>query len=298
MVKSAPVTPNPSSLTRKRTADVLALCRYIEQADSTPTLQQLATRAQQSPHHLLRVFKSITGVTPKAYAIAHRAKRVTTRLDSSTSITGALYDAGYGSSGRFYEQSNARLGMTPTRFRSGGSKTTIRFALGECSLGSILVALSGRGVCAITLGDDPNLLAEDLQQRFPRADLLPGDKQFRSVIAKVVGFVEAPRRGLELPLDIQGTAFQERVWRELRKIPPGQTCSYAEIAQRIGSPKAYRAVARACAQNPIALAIPCHRIVRNDGGISGYRWGVERKRALLTREAAGAGRLGKSPTKT
>jgi AraC family transcriptional regulator of adaptative response/methylated-DNA-[protein]-cysteine methyltransferase len=175
--------------------------------------------------------------------------------------------------------------MTPTRLRKGGAGVTIQFAVGECSLGSILVALSDRGVCAITLGDDPNLLSQDLQRRFPRADLRPGDRRFNSVIAKVIGFVESPKRGLDLPLDIRGTAFQERVWRELRKIPAGQTRSYAEIAQRIGAPTAYRAVARACAQNPIAVIIPCHRVVRTDGDLSGYRWGIERKRALLQRES-------------
>jgi AraC family transcriptional regulator of adaptative response/methylated-DNA-[protein]-cysteine methyltransferase len=163
---------------------------------------------------------------------------------------------------------------------------TIQFAVGECSLGSILVALSGRGVCAITLGDDPDVLAKDFQRRFPHADLRPGDRRFNSVIAKVIGFVESPKRDFDLPLDIRGTAFQERVWRELRKIPAGQTRSYAEIAQRIGAPTAYRAVARACAQNPIAVVIPCHRVVRTDGNLSGYRWGIQRKRQLLAREGA------------
>jgi AraC family transcriptional regulator of adaptative response/methylated-DNA-[protein]-cysteine methyltransferase len=240
---------------------------------------------------LLRVFKSVTGLTPAAYAAAQRANRVQDELrkrsGSTTSVTGALYRAGFGSSGRFYENSNARLGMTPTRLRKGGVGVAIQFAVGECSLGSILVALSNRGVCSITLGDNPNLLTEDLQRRFPKADLQPGDRRFKSVIAQVVGFVEAPRLGLSLPLDIRGTAFQERVWRELKKIPAGQTRSYAEIAQRIGSPTAYRAVARACAQNPIAVAIPCHRVVRNDGDLSGYRWGIERKRQLLERERRG-----------
>ncbi|HEX2880733.1 MAG TPA: methylated-DNA--[protein]-cysteine S-methyltransferase [Polyangiaceae bacterium] len=291
MTSSTRPKRNKPSLAQQHARQVAELCRFIEQAERTPTLRELATRARLSTFHLLRVFKAVTGLTPKAYAAAQSARRVanglSTRANRSRSpVTQALYGAGYGSSGRFYEHSNARLGMTPTRLRKGGVGVTIQFAVGECSLGSILVALSGRGVCAITLGDDPDALSKDLQRRFPRADLRPGDRRFNSVIAKVIGFVEAPRRGIDLPLDIRGTAFQERVWRELRKIPPGQTRSYAEIAQRIGAPTAYRAVARACAQNPIAVVIPCHRVVRTDGNLSGYRWGIQRKRQLLEREGA------------
>ena len=175
--------------------------------------------------------------------------------------------------------------MTPTTYRAGGANMDIRFAIGECSLGSILVATSERGVCAILLGDDPDELARDLQDQFPRANLIGGDAEFEELVAKVIGFVEAPGLGLELPLDVRGTAFQQRVWQALREIPAGDTASYADIAHRIGSPNAVRAVARACAANALAVAIPCHRVVRNDGGLSGYRWGVERKRALLEREA-------------
>jgi len=175
--------------------------------------------------------------------------------------------------------------MTPTRYRAGGADTQIRFAIGECSLGAILVAASAQGVCAVLIGDDPDRLARDLQDRFPRAALIGGDADFERTVATVVGYVEAPGLGLDLPLDIRGTAFQQRVWQALREIPAGQTASYAEIARRIGAPKAVRAVAGACAANPLAVAIPCHRVVRNDGRLSGYRWGVERKRALLDREA-------------
>jgi AraC family transcriptional regulator of adaptative response/methylated-DNA-[protein]-cysteine methyltransferase len=178
--------------------------------------------------------------------------------------------------------------MTPTEFRAGGANAEIRFAVGECSLGSILVARSGRGVCAILLGDDPDALARELQDRFPRATLIGGDPGFEDLVARVVGLVEAPRVGLDLPLDVRGTAFQQRVWRALREIPAGSTVSYREIARRIGSPASIRAVAHACAANPLAVAIPCHRVVRSDGGLAGYRWGVERKRALIQREAAGA----------
>jgi AraC family transcriptional regulator of adaptative response/methylated-DNA-[protein]-cysteine methyltransferase len=174
--------------------------------------------------------------------------------------------------------------MTPSNYRAGGANMDIRFAIGECSLGSILVASSERGVCAILLGDDPDALARDLQDRFPRAHLIGGDKAFEQLVAKVVGFVEAPRLGLDLPLDVRGTAFQQRVWEALRRIPAGSTASYAEIANRIGAPKSVRAVAKACAANALAVAIPCHRVVKNDGALSGYRWGVERKRALLERE--------------
>ena len=176
--------------------------------------------------------------------------------------------------------------MTPTRFRSGGAGTSIRFAVGECSLGSVLVAASDRGVCAILLGDAPGPLVRELQDRFPKARLIGGDRRFERLVATVVGFVEAPATGLHLPLDVQGTAFQERVWRALRRIPAGATVTYREIARRIGAPRAVRAVAQACASNALAVAIPCHRVVRSDGALSGYRWGVERKRALLSREAA------------
>jgi len=208
-----------------------------------------------------------------------------TELERSSTVTEAIYSAGYSSNGRFYEKSNQVLGMTPTNYRAGGANTEIRFAIGECSLGSILVAASRRGVCAILLGDDPDALARDLQDRFPRADLIGGDARFEQLVAKVVAFVEAPGLGLDLPLDVRGTAFQQRVWQALREIPAGATVSYAEIAKRIGAPKAVRAVAQACAANALAVAIPCHRVVRNDGGLSGYRWGVDRKRALLDREA-------------
>lgn len=245
----------------------------------------LAAHAKLSTCHLHRTFKSITGLTPKAYTMAHRASRVRTELRRSDTVTSAIYGAGYNSDGRFYERSSQVLGMTPSNFRSGGTDTEIRFAIGQCSLGAILVAASMRGVCAILMGDEPDTLAHDLQDRFPRAALIGGDADFERLVAQVVGFVEAPGLGLALPLDIRGTAFQHRVWQALCEIPVGNTASYTEIAQHIGAPKAARAVAGACAANPLAVAIPCHRAVRTDGDLSGYRWGVERKRALLEREA-------------
>src|SRR6185312_337864 len=222
-----------------------------------------------------RVFKAITGVTPKQYAAAHRNRRLRNELERGASVTEAIFDAGYNASSRFYETANQVLGMTPSSYRAGGVDSEIRFAIGECSLGSILVAQSERGVCAILFGDDPDALARDLQDRFPKARLIGGDHDYEQLVAQVVGFIEAPAIGLDLPLDVRGTAFQQRVWRALRDIPAGGTASYSEIARRIGSPKATRAVAQACASNMLAVAIPCHRVVRNDGGLSGYRWGVQ-----------------------
>ncbi|MND49253.1 Bifunctional transcriptional activator/DNA repair enzyme Ada [compost metagenome] len=266
-------------------AQVTRACTLIESADPAPSLNQLAEQLKMSPFHFHRVFKAVTGLTPKAYATAHRARKVRTQLQQSATVTDALYEAGFNSNSRFYESSNARLGMTPGAYRDGGANTDIRFAIGQCTLGAILVAQSERGICAILLGDDPQALLNDLQDKFPKANLIGGDEGFESLIARVVGFIEVPGIGLDLPLDLRGTAFQERVWQALRAIPAGSTASYAEIAQRIGSPRAVRAVAQACAANALAVAIPCHRVVRSDGNLSGYRWGVERKRELLARES-------------
>ena len=261
-------------------------CRLIEAAEELPTLDRLAARIGLSPYHFHRQFKAVTGLTPKAWAMAHRARKLRAGLaQEGGSVTGAIYEAGYGSGSRFYERGAQTLGMTPTRYRSGGKGAEIRFAVGHSSLGAILVAQSAQGVCAITLGDDPEVLIHDLEDRFPDATLIGGDDGFEDLVAKVVGFVEAPRIGLDLPLDIRGTAFQERVWQALREIPAGETASYAGIARKIGAPKSARAVAQACAANALAVAIPCHRVVRNDGALSGYRWGIERKRALLASEA-------------
>ena len=234
------------------------------------------------------MFKSVTGLTPKDYAEAHRASRVRDGLAAGHSVTEAIYNAGFNSSGRFYEKSRDMLGMTPAQYRAGGANEDIRFAVGQSSLGAILVASSDKGVASILIGDDPDELVRDLQKRFPKARLLGGDKEYESTVVRVVGFVEASRIGLNLPLDVRGTAFQRRVWQALQAIPVGQTSSYSEIARRIGAPKAVRAVASACAANNIAVAIPCHRVVRNDGALSGYAWGVERKRELVAREAAQA----------
>lgn len=278
-------TPNQPPLAEQHAALVTSLCRYIEQSDEIPSLDRLAQHAHMSPHHLHRIFKGITGVTPRAYATAIRSRRVRDALSHNDTITEAIYAAGYNANGRFYEESDRLLGMTPRDYRSGGAQTAIRFAVGACSLGAVLVAASARGICAITLGDDPDALVRDLQDRLPRAELVGDDTGFEQWIASVIGFIETPKQGLNLPLDVQGTAFQQRVWRALQEIPVGTTASYTEIAERIGAPRSVRAVAGACAANTLAVAIPCHRVVRNDGGLSGYRWGVERKRALLEREA-------------
>jgi AraC family transcriptional regulator of adaptative response/methylated-DNA-[protein]-cysteine methyltransferase len=239
-----------------------------------------------SRFHFHRVFKAHTGITPKAYAAARRAERLKRGLAQAPTATQAAYDAGFSSSGRFYAATPGVLGMTPGSWRAGGRGEAIRFAVAECSLGALLVAATSTGICAILLGDDPEPLVRDLQDRFPKAELAGAEPAFERTVAQVVAFVEAPRVGLELPLDLRGTVFQQRVWQALRQVPAGQTVSYAELAQRLGMPQGARAVAGACAANPVAIAVPCHRVVRNDGAISGYRWGVERKRALLDREGA------------
>ena len=261
-------------------------CEMIASAEEAPKLADLAARAGMSPFHFHRVFKNVTGVTPKAYAAQMQARRAADGLRTAETVTEAIYDAGFNSSSRFYETAAARLGMTPTAVRRGGEGAAIRFAIGQASLGAVLVAATDKGVCAIMLGDDPGRLARELQDRFPRAELVGGDADFERMVARVVGLIEAPGQRVDLPLDIRGTAFQERVWQALRAIPPGKTATYTEIARAVGQPKAVRAVAQACAANPLAVAIPCHRVVRADGDLSGYRWGVERKRELIAREAA------------
>ena len=278
--------PTAQGLAERHAAVVAKACRLIEQAEELPSLDDLARGAGLSPFHFHRVFRSVTGVTPKAYADAHRGRRVRDELKSAGTVTEAIYGAGFNSNARFYESSDDLLGMTPSEFRDDGAGATIRFAVGECSLGSILVAATDKGVCAIQFGDDPDALVRNLQDAFSKAKLVGGDAAFEQLVAKVVGFIEAPQHGLDLPLHVRGTAFQQKVWRALRKIRPGTTASYAAIAERIGEPKAVRAVAQACCANPVAVAIPCHRVVRRDGALSGYRWGVERKRALLEKEAA------------
>ncbi len=281
--------PEGGAPAERRAALVARACRAVdaalEAAEDAPDLDALARDAGLSRFHFHRLFKAEAGVTPMSYAAARRAARTAAALGQAATVTEAVYAGGFGSSGRFYAAAPARLGMTPSARRRGGPGETIRFAVGQCSLGAVLVAATGKGIAAITLGDDPDPLVRDLQDRFPAAVLVGGDPGFEATVAAVVGFVEAPRTGLDLPLDIRGTAFQERVWQVLRSIPAGTTLTYAQVAERLGTPKAVRAVAGACAANAIAVAIPCHRVVRTGGDLSGYRWGVARKRALLAREA-------------
>lgn len=276
--------PNEGAPGGEHTAAVARACQFIAGADQAPDLATLARDAGMSASHFHRVFKSQTGLTPKAYAIAHRLQRIRSELPRGNSVTSAIYSAGFNSNSRFYATSSQLLGMKPSAFRAGGKGATIQFAVGQCSLGSILVAASDRGICSIALGDHSHALVKDLQERFPKAAFVSGNRDFAKLVAKVIRFVERPSAGLELPLDVQGTAFQHRVWRELCKIPCGSTRSYAELARRIGEPTAIRAVGQACAANQIAVAIPCHRAVRSDGSLSGYRWGVERKQQQLDSE--------------
>jgi AraC family transcriptional regulator of adaptative response/methylated-DNA-[protein]-cysteine methyltransferase len=278
--------PDQPSLNELHAEKIAQACRLIETADEAPKLDDLAEAVGLSPYHFHRIFKRTLGLTPKAYADAHRRRRVREGLGRSGSVTEAIYGAGFNSNGRFYANSSEMLGMTPTDFRSGGAGQTLRFAITESSLGLTLVAASEKGVCAIFFGDDRPALRRDLERQFPNARLVEGDGSFAELTAKVVAFVDDPAKELDLPLDVRGTAFQHRVWDALRRIPAGSTASYAEVARGIGAPKAVRAVARACATNAIAVAIPCHRVVGSDGSLTGYRGGIERKRKLLAKEKA------------
>jgi AraC family transcriptional regulator of adaptative response/methylated-DNA-[protein]-cysteine methyltransferase len=279
-LRCQPAGPSPGE---RQAARIAAACRLIEASDELPRLDELARASGLSRFHFHRVFKSVTGVTPRDYAAAKRAKRVRSALTSEDSVTEAIYRAGYGASSRFYEEAGRELGMAPRTYREGGRGVSVHFAVGECSLGSVLVAATPKGVCAILLGDDPEQLLRDLQDQLPNAELIGADEDFEATVARVIGLLDTGGR-IDLPLDIRGTAFQRQVWDALTRIPAGSTLTYAQIAARIGRPEAVRAVGQACAANPLAVVIPCHRVVRSDGNLSGYRWGIERKRALLLRE--------------
>lgn len=277
--------PHLPPLAERQAALVARICRLIDASDTVPELDALAREAGLSRYHFHRLFKTHTGITPRSYAAARRAERLKAGLMQERSVTDAQHAAGFASSSRLYEASAGLLGMTPGAYRRGGDGAVIRFAIADCSLGAILVASTGQGICAILIDNDPAVLLRDLQERFPRAELVGADSGYEATVARVIALVEAPKLGLDLPLDVRGTAFQQRVWQALREVPAGETVSYAELARRIGAPQGARAVAGACAANPLAVAIPCHRVVRNDGALSGYRWGVERKQILLEREA-------------
>lgn len=279
--------PDQEGLAERQGQAVAHACEVIETAEILPSLETLAQLVGMSRFHFHRLFKAHMGITPKAYAAAHRAKKLREQLAHGVTVTEAMYDAGFQSSGGFYATSSQLLGMTPGAYRSGGSGLQIRFGVGQCWLGAILVAATERGICAITLGDDPAQLVRELQDRFAQAELIGGDARFEQWMATVIGVIEQHEditAAQLLPLDVRGTAFQQQVWQSLRAIPIGVRISYTELAQRIGQPAAVRAVASACAANKIAVLIPCHRVVRTDGSLSGYRWGVERKKALLQRE--------------
>ena len=277
--------PTGRSVEQAQLAAIRQACALIDAAETPPSLNELAEAVGLSPYHFHRLFKEVVGVTPKAYAAAKRAGRVQEELAAGTPVTEALYGAGYGSSSRLYEQSRATLGMTPSAFRKGGAGAEIRWSIAETPLGRLIVAATAEGVCMIEFGTSEAELEARLAERFPQAQRVRADAELAAQIAAVADFVELPSRGLSLPLEIQGTAFQRRVWQELQAIPPGETASYGEVARRLGQPKAVRAVAQACAANGLALAIPCHRVIGSDGSVAGYRWGVERKRALLDKEA-------------
>lgn len=278
--------PTDASAASRHLAAVQRACALIKQGETAPPLTELAAAAGISRFHFHRVFKQITGTTPGDYAKTRRLERLAQKLEAGQPVTHSIYDAGFGSSSRAYAAAPAALGMTPAERRKGGEGTAIRFVTVETALGWVLLAATDRGICAAEFGQAPEPMEARLRSRFPAATVTGGDAELQDWAERIMRFIIAPDQQLDLPLDIRGTAFQAQVWRALQRIPPGRTASYAEIAAAIGRPTAVRAVARACAGNQLALLVPCHRVVRGDGSIGGYRWGVERKRALLAREAA------------
>ena len=264
---------------------VQGVCRLIESAtEERPDMDAVGEQLRLSRSHLQRLFKKLMGITPREYAEALRVERFKGGVRAGRSVTDAMYEAGYGSSSRLYEKASAQLGMTPATYRKGGRGMTIRYTIAESPLGPLLVAATERGVCSVQLGDESEALARALRAEFPRADVRVDETGLRPQVRALLDYLEGQRPHPDLPLDVQGTAFQRRVWEELRRIPPGETASYGDVAVRIGQPTAARAVARACATNPAALVTPCHRVVGADGSVGGYRWGVARKRKLLERE--------------
>jgi AraC family transcriptional regulator of adaptative response/methylated-DNA-[protein]-cysteine methyltransferase len=264
-------------------------CTFIEAADEIPSLDVLAQRSGYSRFHFLRMFRDHTGLTPRSYAEGVRVKRLHTALAGGARVADAVADAGYGSESRVYEKTGALLGMTPGAVRRGGEGEVIRTAFADCPFGRLLVGATDKGVCFIGFAEPDEALLGDLRQRFPRASIVADDVALTVAVGAVLDFLEEPKQSLDLPLDLRGTAFQQRVWRTLCHIPPGETRTYGELAAMIGDPRAARAVARSCARNPVSLAVPCHRVIGKDGNLTGYRWGVPRKRALLEKERAAAG---------
>lgn len=270
----------------EREAEAIArACRLIESAEEIPDLDTLAATAGLSRFHFHRLFKKNLGVTPRQYAVAHRSGRVRSSLQKTNTVTEAIYGAGFNSSSRFYENSTRTLGMTPRDFKSGGHGHTVRYSTSSCPLGMLLVAGTERGICSVILGNDAETVEQELRVFFPHASIEKADKDFRDAVKTLIRHLNDPAQPVNLPLDIRGTAFQQKVWQALREIPTGETASYSEVARRIGNPAAVRAVARACATNRIAIAIPCHRVIGLKGSLTGYRWGVDRKKQLLAKEA-------------
>lgn len=263
---------------------VTELCQWIRETDVPPNLKALAAKAQMSPFHLHRVFKKVTGLTPHRYARAVRQARVQRTLASATTVTEAVFAAGYNSSAPFYAEATEFLGMPPKARLGGGKDMAISFGIADCSLGKVLVATSELGICAVLLADHADPLLDDLKQRFPRASVVQGDASLSDALQQVVAYIDNPGGAVDLPLDVRGTVFQQRVWNALREIPAGATASYSEIAKRLGDPNAARAVGRACGANPLAVLIPCHRAVSKSGSLTGYRWSLGRKQQLLDRE--------------
>jgi AraC family transcriptional regulator of adaptative response/methylated-DNA-[protein]-cysteine methyltransferase len=264
-------------------------CAHIEAEETIPPLDVLAKRAGYSRFHFLRMFRDHTGLTPRGYAEAVRTRRLQAALADGARVADAVAGAGYGSESRVYEKTDSLLGMTPGALRRGGAGEEIRTAFADCPFGRLLVGATDKGVCYLGFAEPDEALLGDLRRRFPNACLIADDAALRDVVRTVLDFIEEPSQALALPLDLRGTAFQQRVWQALGRIPAGETRSYAELAAMIGAPKAVRAVASSCARNPVPLAVPCHRVIGSDGKLTGYRWGVERKRALLAAEAASAG---------
>jgi AraC family transcriptional regulator of adaptative response/methylated-DNA-[protein]-cysteine methyltransferase len=266
------------------------ICQAIESRldeEGTVTLDDLSAQVHISPYHLQRTFKRIMGITPRQYAEARRLERLKVRLKRDDNVSSAMYDAGYGSSSRLYERTDDHLGMTPSAYRKGGPQASIGYTIADCSLGKLLVAATERGICAVSLGDSDEALQAGLLAEYPAAEVYRDDTRLSSWVSAILDHLQGAQPHLDLPLDVKATAFQWRVWRELQSIPLGKTYSYSQVAAAIGQPRATRAVARACATNPAALVIPCHRVVRENGSLGGYRWGVERKQALLAQEQQG-----------